>query len=40
MIKKGETGYFGTDVDTYYMIRFDTDGIAIETWQEEGGWGG
>lgn len=40
VIKKGKTGFFGTDVDTYYMIMFNTDGIATETWQEEGGWGG
>ncbi|NCA92520.1 hypothetical protein EOM82_04625 [bacterium] len=40
IIKEVKTGYFGTDVYTYYMIRFNTDGIATETWQEKGGWGG
>jgi len=40
IVKEEKVGYLGTTPPDYFMISFDSEGIAYECAVEQGGWGG
>ena len=40
IVKEEHVGYLGTTPADYFLIHFDSEGIAYECTIEQGGWGG